>query len=70
MNLTYAEIKADENYMQGYNRAMKIAQKKYDKLFEAAKYFFVMYESSFGEPDETIKDNDFYFELRKLLKLP
>jgi hypothetical protein len=67
MQLTHHEIITDYAYNEGFAKGVKSMQRKFDKLKEDAKYFFQMYESSYGEPDESIPDNAYYFKLRKKL---
>jgi len=65
---TLEDIKNDAAYVEGFNRAEKLAAKKYEKLFNASKAWFEIYESAFGTPDENSTPE--YWTLRKLLKLP
>ncbi len=65
--LSFEDIKSDESYNKGFDRAEKIAAKKYEKLFNASKSWMEIYESAFGTPDENCTPE--YWELRKLLKL-
>lgn len=64
---SYEEVLQDESYNEGFDKAAKQAEKKYNKLFEASKAWFLIYESAFGVPDEN--DNYEYWQLRKLLKI-
>lgn len=65
--MTAIEIQQDAIYSEAYAAAEKAFNKKYNKLFELAKYQFTLNESTFGEPDENIADNKPYFALRKIL---
>ena len=67
-SLSYEEIIKDEAYSKGYLKAKKQAEIKYNKLFEASKAWFHIYESTFGTPDE--EGNQEFWTLRKLLKMP
>ena len=64
---TFHEVISDESYNEGFDRAEKIAAKKYEKLFNASKAWMEIYESAFGTPDENCTPE--YWTLRKLLKL-
>ncbi len=64
----FTEIKSDQAYSDGFDTAKRIADKKYQKLFEAAASWMHIYESAFGTPDENTTPE--YWRLRKLLKMP
>lgn len=65
---SYHDIIEDQIYLEAYKAAENAFNKKYNKIKHAAKQILHLYESAHGEPDENIKENDWYFKARKLIK--
>ncbi len=58
--LSYTDTIADEAYNKGYADALKKAEKKYNLLKWAAKWFVCNYESTFGLPDSEEGNKEFF----------